>query len=117
MKLRVHAGSVRLRLSQSDVRLLDETGKVEDAVVFGPGRELRYAIETGGAEIGATLDETRIRVTVPAAIAKQWIDSDQTGIESTTGTLRVLIEKDFQCLHRPPEPGEDSFANPLAAES
>lgn len=118
MKLRLHAGSLRLRLSQSDVSRLDETGKVEDSIEFSPGSELLYAIEAGAvATIGATFDRGNIRVIVPSEVAKKWIESDQTGIEASTGTLRVLIEKDFQCLHREPEPGEDSFPNPLANES
>jgi hypothetical protein len=116
MKLRLHAGSLRLRLSQSEVARLGETGKVEDSVEFAPGSELLYAIETGvGPAVAATFDNRNIRVTVPMPIAKEWIESDQTGIEGSTATLRLLIEKDFQCLHREPQPGEDSFPNPLAS--
>ena len=116
MKMRLHAGSLRLRLSQSEVARLDETGKVEDSIEFSPGSELLYAIETGAApSVTATFDNRNIRVIVPVPVAKQWIGSDQTGIEASTATLRVLIEKDFQCLHREPQPGEDSFPNPLAS--
>jgi hypothetical protein len=116
MKLRLHAGSLRLRLSQSEVARLGETGKVEDSVEFAPGSELLYAIETGTTpSVDATFDNRNIRVIVPALIAKEWIESDQTGIEASTPTLRLLIEKDFQCLHREAEPGEDSFPNPLAS--
>ena len=115
MKLRLHAGSLRLRLSQSEVTRLGETGRVEDSVEFSPGSELLYAIETGASSaVAASFEAGNIRVTVPMAVAKQWIGSDQTGIEACSGTLRVLIEKDFQCLHREPDPGEDSFPNPLA---
>jgi hypothetical protein len=42
------------------------------------------------------------------------MESDQSGTEASSGTLRLLIEKDFQCLHREPAPGEDAFPNPLA---
>lgn len=115
MKLRIHAGSLRLRLSQSEVARLGEGGVVEDSVSFAPGSELRYALETGAtAAVTATFDQANIRVVLPKPLAKEWIESDQTGIEASTGTLRLLIEKDFQCLHREPEPGEDSFPNPLA---
>src|ERR1700722_15480682 len=118
MKLRLHAGSLRLRLSQSEVARLGEVGRVEDSVEFSPGSELLYAIETGVIEsVNAMFDNRSIRVIVPTPIAKEWIESDQTGIEASTSTLRLLIEKDFQCLHREPEPGEDSFPNPLANES
>jgi hypothetical protein len=115
MKLRLHAGSLRLRLSQSEIARLDEVGRVQDSVEFSPGSELLYALESGNLpSVSATFDNANIRVVLPKQIAKQWIDSDQTGIEASTGTLKLLIEKDFQCLHREPEPGEDSFPNPLA---
>jgi hypothetical protein len=114
MKLRLHAGSLRLRLSQSEVARLDETGRVEDSVEFAPGSELLYALETGGAVVAAAFDGGNIRVAVPTSMAKRWAGSNETSIEGSTGTLKILIEKDFQCLHREPEPGEDSFPNPLA---
>lgn len=117
MKLRLHAGSLRLRLSQAEVTRLQDAGKVEDAVVFAPGKEFLYAIEsTDAPAVTATLDGAKIRVILPSAVAKEWTQSDRTGIEASTGTLRLLIEKDFQCLHREPEPEEDSFPNPLASE-
>jgi hypothetical protein len=118
MKLRLHAGSLRLRLSQSEVARLGELGKVEDSIEFSPGSELRYAIQAGSpSAVTATFDGANIRVIVPTAIAKQWVKSDETGIEASTGDLKILIEKDFQCLHREPEAGEDSFPNPLASVS
>ena len=116
MKLRLHAGSLRLRLSQSEVTRLGELGRVEDSIEFSPGNELCYAMETGSADtVTATFDNANIHVTVPEKVAKEWIESDQTGIEASTGPLKVLIEKDFKCLHREPQAGEDSFPNPLAA--
>jgi hypothetical protein len=116
MKLRLHNGSLRLRLSQSEIARLRDTGSVEDTIVFESGTELRYAVETDPtiAVMTATYDNASIRVSIPAPAAKQWIESDQPGIEES-GKLGILIEKDFQCLHRPPEPGEDSFPNPLAS--
>lgn len=116
MKLRLHDNSLRLRLSQSEVARLHDFGKVEDVIVFQPGRELFYAIETGALhEATATFENSNIRVILPTRLAMQWIESDQTGIEASTGTLRLLIEKDFQCLHREPAQGEDAFPNPLAS--
>jgi hypothetical protein len=115
MKLRLHNGSLRLRLSQSEVSRLRETGKVEDLIVFHPGNELLYALKTGVVrEPEATYDHSKISVTLPERLATEWIESDQTGLEASTGTLRLLIEKDFQCLHRSTEQEEDSFPNPLA---
>jgi hypothetical protein len=115
MKLRLHAGSMRLRLSQSEVSHLRETGKVEDAVAFAPGKELVYALESKESPGNTvTFDNSQIRIRLPKPILTHWTESDEVGIDIETQTLKILIEKDFQCLHREPEPGEDSFPNPLA---
>ena len=114
MKLRLQGHSLRLRLNQSEVARLAEAGRVEETIPFAAGQELIYSIESSAArEISASLDGNRIRVLVPATVANQWIGSDETGIEAATGTLNVLIEKDFQCLHRTSGEDADSFPNPL----
>ena len=66
-------------------------------------------------EATATFENSNILVTLPTRAAMQWMESDEPGIEASTGTLRLLIEKDFQCLHREAAPGEDAFPNPLAS--
>jgi hypothetical protein len=115
MKLRFHSNSLRLRLSQSDVAVLAGGGSVEETVTFAPGQTLIYLIESGvGEEIAASFENGRIRVTLPRALAKQWVLSDEAGIEGVSGPLRVLVEKDFQCIHREGEEDADAFPNPLA---
>lgn len=115
MKLRFQSNALRLRLSRPEVAQLAETGRVEETLTFAPGQTLRYAIEFGsGAAVQAELKDHRVVIQVPAATAKNWIESDQTGIESENGTLKVLIEKDFQCLHAASEEDQNAFPNPLA---
>ncbi len=115
MKLRLHANTLRLRLSQSEVARLAETGRIEETLTFAPGQTLAYAIESASdAAVTASFDGNRIRIAVPAAVAKDWIESDQTGIEGANGEVRVLIEKDFQCLHGTTEEDVDTFPNPMA---
>lgn len=112
MKLRVHDNSLRLRLSQSDVAQLRETGHVEEKLAL-PGRALIYSVAAAPvSEIEASFEGDRVAVTVPTALARKWIDSDQVGIEGP----QVLIEKDFQCLHRASSEDADGFPNPLAAK-
>ena len=116
MKLRFHADSLRLRLSQSEVTQLAQTGSVEETVTFSPGHSLSYTLEKTGTvhSITVSFDADRIRVALPTATATHWIESDEIGIEAATPTLKVLVEKDFQCLHRVAG-DEDAFPNPLAA--
>jgi hypothetical protein len=115
VKLRFHADTLRLRLSQSDIARLASTGRVEEMVSFAPGRILSYAIESGNwNSITATFDGERVAVQLPSMVAKTWIESDQESLEGAGGLLRVLVEKDFQCLHRDSPQDADSFPNPLA---
>jgi hypothetical protein len=115
MKLRLHSNSVRLRLSQSEVEALGAIGRVEECIQFTPDRALRYSIESAEvAEPSAALERDAIRIRLPRAEVKQWIESNQTGMESGQGRLHLLIEKDFKCIHRDGPDDADSFPNPLA---
>ena len=115
MKLRMQSNSVRLRLSRREVDALGQTGHVEECIQFAPDRTLWYSVES--AEVpapAAALEGSLIQVKLPHAEVKQWVESDQIGIEATQGSLRLLIEKDFKCMHRDSPEDADSFANPLA---
>ena len=111
MKLRIRGNSIRLRLTRSEVEEFGRTGKVEEKVDFGPGmRKLKYALEE--------CQDDRIRVSVPAEQAREWVRSESVGFESSGGGLRILVEKDFSCLNeRPGETEEDTFPNPKAASA
>ena len=116
MKLRFHNNTLRLRLSQSDVAELEETGMVECRITFTPQQSLVYSVAACPVpEISATINENRVNVLVPRVLAKRWIHSSEVGIEGASPSLNILIEKDFQCLHRESPEDTDSFPNPLAA--
>src|SRR5262249_23981976 len=116
MKLRLYNDSLRLRLSQSEVAQFEEAGRVESAVPFQSGRSLIYSIAAAAvAELSATLNDGRMAVLVPKPMARIWLSPDQTGMENSSSTPRILIEKDFQCLHRSTEEVADGFPNPSEA--
>ena len=117
MKLRIHAGSLRLRLSRSEIAGLAQTGRVEDSIGFAPGQSLAYALEIGqGDSIQASFSGNRLTVVVPAVAALSWIESDQPGLEGGT-TGAIMVEKDFQCLHRGDAEDADAFPNPLVGKT
>ena len=115
MKLRFHGDSLRLRVSQAEMARLAETGRVEDTLTFAPGQTLSYSLETGAA-LAAEFDGRRIAIVLPAAAAKHWMESDEAGIEGASGPVKVLVEKDFRCLHSRDEDA-DAFPNPMAGNS
>ncbi|MDH3226855.1 MAG: hypothetical protein OEM67_07170 [Thermoleophilia bacterium] len=125
MKLRMHGDSLRLRLSPEEISQLATEGRLADAVHIGSGdlSALAYELISSAdhravdVELGAGL----ISVYVPADEVADWTGTDRVGIEAvvanTTDGLRVVLEKDWQCLT--PRVGEDEahlYPNPLAPD-
>lgn len=120
MKLRIRGNSLRLRLTQREVRTLVSHGEVAERIEFGIGNALDYRLgmsETA-TECHAVLGDNCIVVFVPASVATRWADSDDVSIEAAQGlsgnkALKILIEKDFACLtERPGEDDSDAFPHP-----
>ncbi|HMX40551.1 MAG TPA: hypothetical protein PK971_08115 [Saprospiraceae bacterium] len=110
MKIRIEGNSVRYRLSQADVRLLAETGRVERSTCFGPlpGQTLRYALCTSPDRqgLGASFEGGCVAICLPQAWALAWPHDERIGFEHREEVapgiwLSLLIEKDFPCSHKP----------------
>jgi hypothetical protein len=115
MKLRIDSGAIRLRLKQGEVRHFAETGLLEQVLPLGPGPAFAYALKADAhAEaLAVTYDGRRLTVLVPAAMVKGWADGEQVGLEGSCAGVTLLVEKDFQCLHREGTPADaDAFPHP-----
>lgn len=124
MKLRIKGNTIRLRLTQGEVDEFRVHGKVSDQLNFGGGSPaiLHYILERHPEikELTAVFTVDAITVQVPEITARAWVDTDQVGFDNRETDRRlpepyILVEKDFQCLHkRPHEDESDHFPNPLA---
>ena len=120
MKLRLNGNTLRLRLSQAEVGQLSKTGYVESKTEFGPASQFSYILETSSkaASPQVSFQNGDLRVQVPSSEAHDWITTDRVEIsgeqQSSSGKkLSILIEKDFQCIHKEhPDPG--AYPNPLS---
>ena len=121
MKLRIRDNSLRLRLTQTEVRTFKETGKVKAVIQFvkNPPLQLTYQLQKADCEtVDAGYEGDTIRVLVPENLSRQWTDTEMVGfghqIDLGDGDfLTVLVEKDFQCLAvREEEDESDNFPNP-----
>ncbi|SHI38548.1 hypothetical protein SAMN02745146_0723 [Hymenobacter daecheongensis DSM 21074] len=107
MKLRFEVNSLRLRLSEAEVRQFAETGRVAVVVSLGPtaAESLTYALERVEAgELRVSGGAGTITVKVPAALANHWTTTDENGLTATlmvaeNQPLRILVEKDLDCRH------------------
>jgi len=119
MKLRIKGDSIRLRLTRTEVRQLAQAGRVEDEVRVGPGAALRYGLRAAdGDRLSANFEGDALTVLVPRDWTSAWADGDDVGFDGTQDagdgrTLALLVEKDFECLHKRPDEA-DAFPHPLA---
>ena len=121
MKLRTTSSSIRLRLSQSDVRNFADNGVVEETLNIDPssGQYFRYGLyrDETAEYLTARFEDRCLSISVPAAAAHIWASSDKVGIEAQEASdgPTILVEKDFACLK--PRSGDedvDTFPNPEA---
>jgi hypothetical protein len=115
MKLRIEDDTLRLRLSDDEVREFAEQGRVESAVHFGlnPEQRLTYALERGserpqtmpnGEPVQIHYEPGALTILVPFEMAKTWVETDQNGFShdlplADNQHLRILVEKDLDCRH------------------
>src|SRR5262245_34932557 len=119
MKLRIRGNSIRLRLLQSEVAGLRETGVVTERTHLA-GAALTYSLRSANSanEISALLDANEISVFLPENVAKEWAESDAVGLSAEqkiddTNILKILVEKDYTCLDRRDDPDNaDAFPHP-----
>jgi hypothetical protein len=122
MKLRIQANSIRVRLTQSEVRHIASGGSVEQTTVLSPLARLCSRVESSSQvqKPVATLENQCLTLRLPSIEARQWAESDRVGIEAEQPTgdgtsLRMLVEKDFACLHPRGEEIADTFPRPSDA--
>jgi hypothetical protein len=115
VKLRIKGATLRLRLTQGEIRALHEAGQVEELVPFGPSVSLIYRLrkDRTAREIGASYRGNVVEIQVPATMADEWCVNQQVTlaqVQSVGGAdLNITLEKDFACLA--PRAGEDDSDN------
>ena len=109
MKLRIQDDALRLRLSRGDLHSLGHTGAVEATMHVGPGQVLVYRLcASDVGRLGAEMEGGTVTVSLPRDWVDGWADDERVGFEATQDagagrTLAILVEKDFDCLHKRPE--------------
>jgi hypothetical protein len=120
MKIRIKGNSIRIRLTQTEVKNFADNGFIEEATEFIDNK-LFYAlaVSTNVSELSAQMIGNKITLLVPENIAQNWIKTDLVGFENkfdlgNNKKLFLLVEKDFVCLDNTFEDQSDMFPNPNA---
>lgn len=112
MKIRIKGNTLRYRLTKSEVEQLWSAGFLEERIEF-LGKSLVYAIETANdGELSANFIGNKIFVNMPRAMIEDLNHTDTVGFSDASGSVSVLIEKDFVCLDKTDEDQSDNYPNP-----
>ena len=118
MKLRVRQQSVRFRLSPEDVASLGRGESVVMTLCLGPNQRFSYGLKVAQlASLGVESTSSGVVILCPADLVKHLAETEEVGFERVIefgegDSLRVLVEKDFQCLVPRGEDDGNTFPNP-----
>ena len=122
MKLRVQGNAIRFRLNRREVEEFATTGRAGATVDFGGGAKLRYSLQAEAiSAVRAAFDGEEVLVRVPRDSALNWAAGETVGLRGSQalengGELEIVIEKDFQCMHKGGDAMDpEAYPNPMAA--
>jgi hypothetical protein len=112
MKIRIKGNSIRYRLTKSEVDKLYQTGILKEFTEF-IGNTFTYVVETTAEpQMAATFTGNTITLLIPKKMADELYHTDRVGHEGKSGTVSLLIEKDFVCIDNTVEDQADNYPNP-----
>jgi hypothetical protein len=118
MKIRLFNDSVRIRLTQAEVEALAAGGILESVIPF-PGEAFVCTVQPTIDNFEAHQAGGRLTVLVPKSRTAAWASSSEEGMyaelpaASVGRVLRVAVEKDYRCIHKPGSPDSaGAFPNP-----
>lgn len=119
MKVRIHNNHLRLRFTRGEVASLEAGNPIEQTLQFSLTSRLITRIEPASVTLASAMfDGVLLVVYLPTQQVQHWATTDQVGIEAVQpvgdgSLLTILIEKDFECLHKDETQTPDTFPNPL----
>lgn len=118
MKIRIKGDSVRLRLTQTDIRNLGQQGYVQEQTHFG-NTVFGYRLQRSEvvSDMSADFSGGNITVSIPNDFVQVLVKTDRVGYDTNqpigeNKALFILVEKDFQCLDHTLEDQSDMYLNP-----
>ena len=124
MKLRIKGASVRLRLTQTEVKTFEATGTWSAETPL-PGGRLKYTLLLSKSDAAMSANWASdslgacLTVVIPEPMATEWKAPDAVSMRGSVDvpngpSTTLLVEKDFACLDNTEEDQSDNFPNPNA---
>ncbi len=119
MKLRILGNSIRLRLTQTEVKNLAHGETIHERTHFGPNNLLEYKLSIKKIpNLDVDFQDGKISIALPELTGETWANGTDVSLKyqipiAGKTDLLVLIEKDFKCkTERVGENEDDMFPNP-----
>jgi len=117
MKIRIRENTLRIRITQSELKNLSEGIYLSSTIHFPGGGEMSYGIIPSQEETTKVqFINQKIKIHLGELDHQTMMDESSVGVQSMPQTserpLELLIEKDFSCLHSRDGEDEDTFPNP-----
>jgi hypothetical protein len=119
MKIRIQGNSIRFRLKQTEVKRFSEMGEITETTYFGvlPADKFLFVLKRGSSnDFKISFRTNTVTVEMPAAMCVKWTATDLVGVEEviTAGaeSIKVQVEKDFQCMDGTEADNKDAYPNP-----
>ena len=127
MKLRIRGDSIRLRLKRAEVDQIAAGASIVEETHF-PNAVLTFRLDVSenNDDAAASFNSGSLVVSLPKSRVLDWAGTDEVSLVAEqilpgTGSLSLLIEKDFSCLepghHRDCADDADTFPHPHAQAS
>lgn len=117
MKIRIKGNAVRFRLTRSEVEGISKESPIVETIDFGVNI-LSYTVKVTEKDLfEISYANNEITLEFPLCYLKEWQTTDKVGYQSASGSVSVLIEKDFTCLDNVVEDQSDNYPNPLLTKS
>jgi len=121
MKIRIRENSLRIRITQSELKELLAGNKVVSSIQFPNETQLTYGLSPVNNEsTSIQYRENIISIQIGTLDMETMAEEQSVGVQSIHNTgeqsLDLLIEKDFTCLHPRGVEDKDTFPNPKQNE-
>jgi hypothetical protein len=120
MKIRMQANSIRYRLKEPEVLEFKNAGIITESIQLGTNADscIHFILQKSDNKLIAVQFENNTTVIkIPKEIAEQWTGTSSVGFDAIiewgdARSLKVLVEKDFECLEANEEENTGAYPNP-----
>ena len=121
MKIRMQSNSIRYRLKEPEVHEFKDAGIITESIQLGTNSDsiIHFKLQKStNQHISVQFENNTTIIQIPQDIADDWTNTNSVGFDAAIDLengrlLKVLVEKDFECLEAGKEENIGAYPNPM----